>query len=427
MKLRGKLREKMVEALLAAGKPARHGDGQGLYLVIAHRGAAHWEKRYASRSEPGRTRYMGLGSAFVLSLTDAREANRQAGLQIAAGLDPLQARRDAKAAAVAAAVRALSFGQAAEEYLKAHRHAWKNEKHTAQWLATMLGRTLRGQPVERDWTRSLRQMPVKSVGTPEVLAVLKPIWTELPTTASRIRSRIEAVISWATAGGYREPGPNPASWDLLQHLLPSTAKIAKVEHFESVPYRQVPAFVAALRTREGMAARALELLVLTATRTSEILHARWEEFPEFPDGALWVIPAERMKGAVEHRVPLSPAAVELLRKLPREDGNPFVFLGARRNRPMSDIALNSVMKRMGHSAVPHGFRSSFSNWATERSSYSHLVIETCLAHQVGGEVERSYRRTDLLADRRRLMEQWATFIGTVAEAAEDGKVVAIRG
>jgi integrase len=235
----------------------------------------------------------------------------------------------------------------------------------------------------------------------------------------RIRSKIEGVLAWAVAGGYRDGGTNPASWAVLQHLLPSRAKLAKVEHFSSVDYREVPGFMAALRTREGYAERALELLIMTATRSNETLGARWEEISL--DEALWVIPPARMKNAVEHRVPLPPQAVDMLRNLPREEGNPYCFISSRRNKPLSDAALVAVMRRMGRAEVPHGFRSSFANFAHERTGVSHILVETSLAHAVGDQVERSYRTTDLLNDRRRLMERWAAFI--TGPAVETGATV----
>jgi integrase len=411
------LTSKRVLKLIRKGEPGRHLDARGLYLITQSPTAAHWEKRYQL---DGKEHYHGLGSAFVFGLAAARERSRRAGELLADGIDPLARKREAKAERIAAAVKAISFGECATDYYRAHSPSWSHPKHAAQWRASVLGLTANGAPAEGDYCKTLRPLPVQSIDTPLVLNTLK-LWHDKPETMSRVRARIASVIDYAKAAGYRT-GDNPASWDVIGKLLPARGKVAPVNHYEAVDYRLVPQFVAELHKREGTAAQALMFLIYTTARTNEVLEATWAEI-DF-DEARWVIPASRMKAAREHVVPLAPEVIELLHGLYREgDGDDgLVFIGAQPGKPLSPPAMASVMKRMGYSAVPHGFRSSFSDWAHERTGHSNHAIEISLAHSVGSETEKAYRHGEMLEKRRRLLADWARYCSTPI-AEKSGKVV----
>jgi integrase len=417
------LTAKRVAKLLRKGEPGRHLDRRGLYLVVKSRTNAHWEKRYQYL---GRERYTGLGSAFTFSLVEARERSRRASQLLADGVDPLTHKREAKAERIAAAAKSISFGEVAADYYRAHSPSWKHVKHVAQWRATVLGLTLAGKPAAGDYCRALRPLPVAQIDTPLVLQVLRPLWHDKPETMSRVRARIAAVLDYAKASGYRT-GDNPASWDVIGKLLPARSKVAPVNHFEAVDYREVPAFVAELRKREGTSARALEFAILTAARSAEVREATWREIDL--DDASWTIPASRMKAGKEHKVPLTPEALELLRGLYREgDGDDaLVFLGPQPGKPLSATALVRVMQRMGHDAVPHGFRSSFSDWAHDRTGHSNHAIELSLAHSIGAAAEKAYRRGDMLEKRRKLMEAWSKYVTSAPAVEAAGKVLPMRG
>jgi integrase len=270
----------------------------------------------------------------------------------------------------------------------------------------------------------LGDMDVATIDTPDVLRAFEPVWKTKSVTADRTRNRVEQIIDWAIVRGHRPPGTNPARWKgHLDQVLPAPRQIAPVEHFKAMDYRRLPAFMAKLRGDDTVIARALEFLILTAARTAEVTGATWDEI----DGETWVIPAARMKADREHRVPLSDAALDLLRKLPREAGNPFIFIGQRTGTGLSKMAMTYVMQRLGQSGTTtiHGFRSSFSDWAHEQTAHSAHTIEISLAHAVGNETERAYRRTDMIAKRRQLMEQWSKFCLSPA-AKVSGDVVPPR-
>jgi integrase len=417
------LTAKRISKLLRRGEPGRHLDARGLYLVVVSRTAAHWEKRYQL---DGREHYHGLGSAFVFSLAQARERGRRASELLADGVDPLVQKREAKAARIAAAAKAISFGEAAADFYRAHSPGWRHVKHISQWRSSILGLTLAGKPATGDYCKALRPLPVAQIDTPIVLSVLKPSWHDKAETMSRVRARIAAVLDYAKACGYRQ-GDNPANWDVIGKLLPSRSKVRKVEHHAALPYAELPTFMVALGKREGTAARALEFLIFTAARTAEVLQATWGEIDL--DAKLWVVPANRMKGGREHRVALSDRAVELLRELPVEDGNAHVFIGPLSGSPLSEAALRAVIRRMGHDDITtHGFRSSFRDWCAEMTNYPNHVIEMALAHAVGDKVEAAYRRGDLLKKRRQLAEAWAKYCTSppVVQTA-GGRIVSIGG
>ena len=409
---------KRTARLLSRGQPGRHFDGAGLYLVVTGKGTAHWERRYRLRE---REHYLGLGSVNAFDLTEARERNRRVSQQLADKIDPLAQRRAERAALAVQAARAKTFGECAEEYFKTNEPTWKHLGHTAQWSSTVLGRTLLGKPVkkDKDYCATLRGLPVGDIDTPIVMQALQPHWPTKTETMSRTRARIASVLDWAKAAKYRS-GDNPAAWETIGKLLPSRAKVAKVKHFNAVDYRDLPQCMHELRQRHGTAARALEFAILTAARTSEVLDARWDEIDL--DERVWTIPAERMKGGKEHRVPLSSHVIELLDELPREGD--LLFVGPTAGKGLGKMALITVMRKLKHTETPHGFRSSFSDWAHEHTNFSNHAIEISLAHKVGSATEKAYRRGDLFEKRRRLMAAWATYC-CAPQVATD-RVVAIR-
>jgi integrase len=418
------LTAKRVAKLIRKGEPGRHLDGfqgKGLYLVVASPTAAHWERRYQL---DGREHFHGLGSAFVFSLSEARGRNRRASQLLADGVDPLAHKRAAKAERIAVAAKAISFGEVALGYFRTHAPTWRHEKHTAQWRATVLGLTLTGRPTPHDYCKTLRPLPVAQIDTPIVLSVLRPVWHDKPETMNRVRGRIEAVLDAAKAAGYRS-GDNPASWSVIGKALPSRTKVAAVEHYKAVDYRELPAFAAELRQREGTAARALELAILCASRTDEVLRMTWGEVDLAEK--LWTIPAHRTKTNAEHRVPLSEAALVLLRQLPHEDGSDLVFIGPQMGKPLSEAALRAVMHRMGRTETVHGTtRATFSTWGHEATHYPDHVIEASLGHTIGNAVQRAYHRGAFFEKRRKLMQSWADYLRQ-PRAATGGTVVSIRG
>lgn len=414
------------KAVAAATKPGYYGDGAGLYLQVSASGSKSWIFRFMLT---GRAREMGLGPLHAVSLADARKSAEECRKHLIEGMDPISVRERFKAEQRRAYAAGQTFRECAASYIKTHRSGWKNAKHADQWTNTL--ETYCG-PV-------FGNLPVQSVDTPLVLKALEPIWTEKPETASRLRARIENVLDWATVRGYRD-GDNPARWrGHLQQLLAPVSKkkrAKRVTNHPALPYERMGEFMHELRAIEGEAARALEFLILTASRTVEVTGAKPGEFDL--DKATWARPAERMKNGKEHRQPLCPRAVELLRD--RLHGE-YVFKGRAEGRPLSNMAMLALIKRMNEEReaqgkakwmdprvnreiVPHGFRSSFRDWSAERTSYPREVCEMALAHSIGNEVEAAYRRGDLLDKRHSLMNDWQRFCDT--PAAESGKVVAIR-
>jgi integrase len=373
-------------------KPGRHPDGDGLYLQITPTGVKSWVLRY---ERTGRERMLGLGTLRDFTLKEARERARRARQLLVDGVDPIDAKRAQRTVPI------LTFAQATQAYAKLHEQKWTARR--PQFLSSLRQHAF---PV-------LGDMPLTAIDTPAVLRVIQPIWTTKTETASRVRQRIEAVLDWATVSGHRPKGDNPARWrGHLDHVLPAPGAIAKVKHHAALPWGEVAAFMADLRGREGVAARALEFAILTAARTNEVVGLRW---PEIDFGAAtWTIPAQRMKTDKEHRVPLSEAALALLRKLYTEDGNDLIFIGAQAGRGLGDRALAEVLARMERSDITvHGFRSTFRDWAAEVSHHPNHVVEQALAHAIGNAVERAYRRGDLFQKRRVLMQEWAQFCSRV--------------
>ncbi|WP_050594110.1 site-specific integrase [Mesorhizobium sp. L2C067A000] len=392
-----------VKAVEAQTKPGLYADGLGLYLQVAKGGAKSWIFRYMLA---GRPRKMGLGSVNTVSLKLARERAGDARLKLLDADDPIEKRKAERLEKLAASATALSFKEAAEAYIKAHRSGWKNIKHAGQWKATL---EAYAYPV-------FGELAVGRVDVALVLKALEAIWTTKPETATRVRGRIESILDWATARGYRH-GDNPARWrGHLDKLLPARSKVAKVKHHAALPYAEVGAFVADVRKMEGTSPKALEFAILTATRTGEVVGARWPEIDL--DNALWTIPGDRMKAGKEHRVPLSDRAVEILKALPREKGNEFVFIGDKKGQPLSNMALLMTLRRMDHDDLTtHGFRSTFRDWAAEQTAYPNEMLEMALAHTVSDKTEAAYRRGDLMEKRRRLMQDWADYCATAKMAA----------
>jgi integrase len=381
--------------------PGKHLDEHGLILKVFSPNAASWFLRYQRN---GRERYLGLGPLHAFGLLEARERARRACGLLADGIDPLEKKR-------AEAARVVSFAACVEAYYAAHHAGWSNAKYARQWLAA-----LRQHVLPR-----LGQLPVNEVDEAAVLRVLKPIWRDKTSTAGRMRARIEAVLDYATAAKYRS-GDNPARWEILKHLLARPERIKRTEHLPALPYAALPQFMARLRDINGVDVRALEFCILTAARSREVIGATWSEI-DFV-AAVWTIPASRMKARKEHRVPLSSAALALLKECYTEDDNGFIFIGARSGRSIGHVQMLRALRGLEDTATVHGFRSTFSDWAHETTSYPNHVIELALAHAVGSGVERAYRRGDLFDKRRKLMEAWGRYCATPTAASE---VVPLRG
>lgn len=377
----------------------------GLQLRIDPGGSRHWILRVKIGKK---RRDIGLGGFPTVSLAQARERAREARELIWRGVDPVEERKAARAALIAAQ-SVLTFDECARRFLANKEHEFRNGKHAAQWRATI---KTYASPV-------IGSLPVNQVELRHVEAVLSAIWTTKTETAKRLRGRIEAVLDWATVTGHRK-GDNPARWKgNLDAVLASPNKVAKKQHFAAMPYTEVPAFLVELREREGIAARALEFTVLTAARSGETRGATWKEIDM--EAGTWTIPGDRMKAGKEHRVPLTDAALAILRALPRLDDSPDspVFF-APRGGHLSDMTLTAVLRRMKIDATVHGFRSSFRDWAADQTSFPREVAEQALAHVLQG-VEAAYRRTDLFEKRRKLMDAWASYC-----APGDAKVTPIK-
>jgi integrase len=382
-------------SVAAERKPGMHADGLGLYLYVSKSGAKSWIYRFMLR---GRSRDMGLGGLDVVSLSEARERALEARKLVKAGIDPIEERNAERAREAVDAASRMTFADCARALIKSHEAGWRNPKHRQQWRNTL---ATYAYPV-------FGNLPVDTVDTGLVMKVIEPLWTTKTETASRLRGRIEAVLDWAAARGYRS-GENPARWrGHLDKLLPRREKVQRVQHHPAMSYEDVAAFMQALRDREGFAARGLEFLILTAARPGEVYGAAWDEIDL--DKAVWTIPDGRMKAGMEHRVPLTDRAIVLLQEMQRLRISNFVFPGQGPGRPLSNMAFLQLLKRMGHGDLTaHGFRSTFRDWAAERTSFPRELAEKALAHAVGNKVEAAYQRGDLFDKRRKLMDAWAQY------------------
>jgi integrase len=379
-----------------ARRPGLYGDGGGLFLQVNRNGSKSWIYRY---KVAGKHRLMGLGPLHSVSLAEAREAARVCRQMRLAGVDPIDKRRAERVQQRLAAARSLSFAECAAAYIRVHEAGWRDEKSARQWTASI---STHVEPV-------FGEAPVQAVDTALVMKALEAIWISKPETARRVRSRIESILDWATAHGYRQ-GENPARWrGHLENLLPLRSKITRVEHHPALPYRELGAFMAELRGEQGIGAAALEFCILTAARTGEVIGARWQEIDLAE--RLWVVPAARIKSGHEHRVPLCDTALAILEKMTSVRHGEFVFPGGRApGRPMGHMAMLRVLSRMGRGQLSvHGFRSSFRDWCAEQTNFPAEAAEMALAHAVGDKVEAAYRRGDMFEIRRRLMQAWANF------------------
>jgi integrase len=405
-----RLTVKRISKLLAQG---RYLDEHGLYLQVLSPTNRSWLLRY---ERAGRKRWMGLGPLHAFTLEEARERARKARQQLADGIDPIDKRAaEERARTSAEAVekaKSITFEQVTGLFFDFHSEKWRNAKHRAQFLSTL-----------RQYAfPHIGKVKVSEVDKALVLKILDPIWRTIPETASRVRGRVEAVLAFANARGYRS-GENPARWKgHLDHALPARAQLRSVIHHRALPYTDIGRFMAELRKREGTAAKALEFTILTGARTGEVTGARWAEI----DLAVkvWTVPADRMKAKREHRVPLTDVAMRILAAVPREAKNDFIFIGPR-VAGLSNMSMDAVLRRMAYKdrATTHGFRSTFRDWAAEMTSFPSEIAEAALAHTVGNEIERAYRRGDVLFKRRKLMEAWAIYC---SHAEKTGKVLQLR-
>ncbi len=388
--------------------PGRYGDGNGLYLQVNVPGRASWILRY---ERAGRERAMGLGALVDFNLAEARQRAKAARQLLADGIDPLEHKEAKREKERLEAARTVTFEKCADLYFKAHADEWGSPRHKQQFKSSL-----------RDYVHPvIGSISVAEVDVPLVLKVLSPIWSTKTATAKRIRNRIAAVLDYATASKFRA-GDNPARWEAnLEHLLAAPEKIAAVKHHPAMPHNEIAGFFTELRKVEGVAALALEFTILCAVRTNETYEAVWSEISL--DDKTWTIPAERMKAKREHRVPLCDRTIDILKQLPREADNPFVFIGPRPGSNIGPMAMYRLLRDMRKGVSVHGFRSSFSDWAHDNTAHANHTIELSLAHSVGSATEKAYRRSDLFAKRRRLMDDWAKHCTTPKAPAS---VVPIR-
>lgn len=394
--------------------PGLHAVGgvSGLYLQVLPTGARTWVLR---ATIGGKRRDMGLGGFPDVPLARARDRARDARELIDKGHDPIEVRREAKAKLRAERARVVTFEDAAKAYMAAHETSWRNAKHAWQWKNTL----------EKLAYPKIGKLSVRDIEVAHVLQVLEPIWKDRTETASRLRGRIELVLDWATARGFRD-GLNPARWKgHLDKMLANPTKIKAGGHMEALPVDEVGGFMVELRKVGGMGARALEFAILCAARSGEVRGATWAEIDL--QAKVWTIPAGRMKMGREHRVPLAPAAIELLEKLPKIAGTDLVFPSSS-GKALSDRTLLAVIRRMGLTATTHGFRSTFRDWCGEYTNFPREVAEAALSHAVGDAVERAYRRGDALEKRRRLMDAWAGFCAKAPTVKRsDDNITPMRG
>lgn len=402
--MRRPLKRLSARSVATLSEPGRHNDGDGLYLTISRGGTKSW--LFMFRWE-GKLKEMGLGGVSLVSLAEARDKAAEARKKVKAGINPIEAKRQAETAEAR-----KTFGEFADDLVKDIQSGFRNEKHRWQWSHTL-----------KTYAAALRPLPIDAVTTEHVLDVIKPLWLTKQETASRLRGRIERVLDAAKAKELRS-GENPARWrGHLDHLLPKRQKLQRGHH-AAMPYADVPDFVAELRKRDATAGLALEFTILCASRSGEVISATWDEIDR--KAKVWTIPGKRMKAGLEHRVPLTERALAVLAAAEKLKVSEYVFPGAGKGKPLSDMAMSNLLKkRMKHEGLTvHGFRSSFRDWAGESTAFPREVAEAALAHVVGDETERAYRRGDALEKRRKLMDAWARFVGT--PKAKGNNVTPIR-
>lgn len=389
-------------AVKAATTPGYYLDGNGLHLQVSRAGSKSWVYQFTLH---GRRREMGLGPFSVLTLSEARAKTRECRHMVLDGVDPIAARKANRMTAAAASAKVLTFKDCTARYIADKRAEWSNAKHAQQWENTL---ATYAHP-------HIGQLPVSAVDTGLVRKCLDPIWTTKTETASRVRQRIESVLDWAKVHGYRT-GDNPAAWrGHLEGVMAKPSKVAKTENHAALDYAAAPAFIASIRTHDGVAALALEFTILTAARTGETIGATWAEVDL--KAKAWTIPADRMKAGIEHTVPLSDRAASLLKSLKAEnDGSPWVFPGAREGKPLSNMAMLELVRgtntknAVGEPITVHGFRSTFRQWCAEQTAHPREIAEHALAHRLPDKVEAAYQRSTMLEKRRILMTDWAAFL-----------------
>ena len=385
----GKLTARKVET----AKPGRDSDGGGLWLVVSKTLSKKWVYRFTISGKVSET---GLGPYPTVSLGKARELAAEARKLSRAGISPVAAKREAKAAAIKAIKP--TFGKIADDLIASKSSEWRNDKHKAQWVMTL-----------DKYCAPIRLKPVDEIETADILAILTPLWKRAPETASRLRGRIEAVMNAAKVQGYRT-GENPAAWrGHLAHILPKREKISLRRHHAAMAYEEIPALIARLSQEKTMAARALEIAILTASRTGEVLGAKWAEINM--QTKVWERPAHRMKAGILHRVPLSESVVQHLERLKAARVDDFVFPGKKAKRPLANNSMLVLLRAIGiepEKATVHGFRSTFRDWCGNETHFPREIAEASIAHTIQG-VEAAYRRSDALEKRRALMQAWAQY------------------
>jgi len=389
--------QKLTDRKVKSAQSGTYEDGGGLRLVVSESGSRRWILRITVKA---RRREIGLGGYPATSLVQARTKAEELRQMVAQGIDPIAEKAKSKP-------KANSFNQCAHDFIETKSVAWSNAKHKQQWTNTL---NTYASPV-------IGQKSTDEISIEDILKIITPIWEIKTETAKRVQSRIEAVIDYATARKYRS-GDNPARWNHnLDSILPPPNKVKSLRHHPAMPHSEVKSFMAELRRNECMSSFALQFLILTASRSGEVLEAPWPEF-NLVD-RVWIIPAHRMKADKEHRVPLSTGAVEILQRLPQFSNNPFVFTSQRMGKHLSQGALLMLMRGMGHGVggsksdyVPHGFRSSFRDWAGELTDYPRDLCEMALAHTIANKVEAAYRRGDMLDKRKVMMEEWCNYISS---------------
>jgi integrase len=379
-----------------ATKPGLLLDGGGLALQISKSGSKSWVFRYTLNK---RTRMMGLGPITTVTLIEARDKAAEYRKQLQSGVDPLEAKNDRRQKKDLESLKLITFDECAHSYIESHKSGWKHQKHAVQWRASLKNYA---SPI-------IGHLPVQSIDTKLVMAVLQPIWHSKTETASRVRSRMELILAWAKVRGYRD-GESPAQWrNHLDKLLPAPNKVSKPKHFAALDFNKINEFISSLRKHNGVTPLALEFIILTASRSTEARLATWQEI-NFEE-SLWILPPIRMKAGVEHRVPLSHRAIEILKELKATSQNQYVFPNQTSGKPLSDMAILQLARRTGYNVTVHGFRSAFRDWASEKTSHSSEVCEAALAHTNRNKTESAYRRGDLLLKRRALMNDWAKYCG----------------
>jgi integrase len=416
-----------VKKIAKLTEPGRYGDGKGLYLQVVNASSRSWILRYEiadPNTKTGRReRCLGLGSEADFNIKEARDRARKARQLLKDGIDPIDKKKTDKSAAALAKAKTLTFKEAAQAFFNQHEKEWRSAKHRAQFLSSM----------EQYVYPKIGSLLVPDIDTGQVLRVLEQkhpdypdqqIWEVIRVTADRVRSRIEQVLDWCTARGYRT-GNNPAKWKgHIAEIMPKRSKA--IEHLAALPYADIPTFMTELREREGTAAAALEFCILTSARTAEIIGAQLDEIDLTEK--IWSVPPGRIKGNRLHRVPLSDRALEILqdkKACPRESGNPFLFIGLQQGGGLDDEAMLQLLKRMGRDDITvHGFRSTFRDWAGETTSFPSDICEVAIAHKVKGKTQAAYQRGDLLQKRRKLMEAWTDYCESPQRS---GDIVPIRG